>query len=88
MRNHSRAFASAETPPWDTGVSTVPTFDGTRSGPTKAGSVLLIDYVGKDHTPEGRRKVVSQEFCDIDSLRRFYRKKDLAEQAALRVIHV
>jgi hypothetical protein len=52
------------------------------------GRVLLIDYVGKDHTPEGRRKVVSQEFCDVDSLRRFYRKKDLAQQAALRVIHV
>ncbi|KAF3050963.1 hypothetical protein E8E11_010342 [Didymella keratinophila] len=52
------------------------------------GRVLLIDYVGKDHAPEGRRKVVSQEFCDVDSLRRFYRKKDLAQQAALRVIHV
>lgn len=31
--------------------------------------------------------MVSQEFCDVDSLRRFYRK-DLSQQAALRVIHV
>lgn len=48
----------------------------------------MIDYVGKDHTPEGRRKVVSQEFCDVDSLRKFYTKKDRSQQAALRVIHV
>ncbi|USP80094.1 hypothetical protein yc1106_07368 [Curvularia clavata] len=51
------------------------------------GRVLLIDYVAKEHSA-GRRKIVAQEFCDIDSLRRFYRKEDLAGQAALRVIHV
>lgn len=51
------------------------------------GRVLLIDYVAKEHSA-GRRKIVAQEFCDIDSLRRFYRKEDLAAQAALRVIHV
>ncbi|EUC42545.1 hypothetical protein COCMIDRAFT_103211 [Bipolaris oryzae ATCC 44560] len=51
------------------------------------GRVLLIDYVAKEHS-DGRRKIVAQEFCDIDSLRRFYRKEDLAGQAALRVIHV
>lgn len=54
----------------------------------KQGRVLLIDYVDKEHTKEGRRKIVAQEFCDIDSLRRFYRKEDLSAQAALRVIHV
>ncbi|KAF9696293.1 hypothetical protein EKO04_005551 [Ascochyta lentis] len=54
----------------------------------KHGRVLLIDYVGKEHAPEGRRKVISKEFCDVDSLRRFYRKKDLSDQAVLRVIHV
>jgi hypothetical protein len=43
--------------------------------------------VDRNHAPEGRRKVVSQEFCDVDSLRRFYRK-DTSHQAALRVIHV
>lgn len=53
----------------------------------KQGRVLLIDYVDKEHA-QGRRKVVAQEFCDIDSLRRFYRKEDLSAQAALRVIHV
>lgn len=50
--------------------------------------MLLIDYVGKEHTAEGRRKVISKEFNDVDSLRRFYRVKDLSQQAALRVIHV
>jgi hypothetical protein len=50
--------------------------------------VLLIDYVGREHTPQGRKKIVAQEFCDIDSLRRFYRKEDLSNEAALRVIHV
>lgn len=50
--------------------------------------MLLIDYVAKEHTTNGRKKIVAQEFCDIDSLRRFYRKEDLSAQAALRLIHV
>jgi hypothetical protein len=54
----------------------------------KQGRVLLIDYVAKAHSSKGRKKIVAQEFCDIDSLRRFYRKEDLSAQAALRVIHV
>jgi Mg2+ and Co2+ transporter CorA len=54
----------------------------------KQGRVLLIDYCGKEHSGEGRKKIVAQEFRDIDSLRRFYRKEDLSGQAALRVIHV
>ncbi|KAG9389349.1 CorA Mg2+ and Co2+ transporter [Pyrenophora tritici-repentis] len=52
------------------------------------GRVLLIDYVASEHSVRGRRKILAQEFCDIDSLRRFYRKEDVAGQAALRVIHV
>ncbi|KAH5139488.1 hypothetical protein HBI56_226600 [Parastagonospora nodorum] len=52
------------------------------------GRVLLIDYCGKEHSSSGRKKIVAQEFRDIDSLRRFYRKEDLSGQAALRVIHV
>jgi hypothetical protein len=52
------------------------------------GRVLLIDYVSKEHTTNNRRKIVAQEFHDIDSLRHFYRKEDLSAQAALRVIHV
>jgi len=54
----------------------------------KQGRVLLIDYVDTAHTLGARRKIVAQEFCDIDSLRRFYRNGDLSGQAALRVIHV
>ncbi len=41
----------------------------------------------REHAPEGRRKVISKEFNDVDSLRRFYHK-DISQQAALRVIHV
>ena len=52
------------------------------------GRVLLIDYVSKEHTTNNRRKIVAQEFHDIDSLRHFYRKEDLSAQAALRVLHV
>ncbi|KAF2848187.1 hypothetical protein T440DRAFT_454699 [Plenodomus tracheiphilus IPT5] len=54
----------------------------------KSGRVLLIDYVDRAHSPEGKMKIIAQEFCDIDSLRRFYRKEHLSAQAALRVIHV
>ncbi|KAF2012165.1 hypothetical protein BU24DRAFT_426001 [Aaosphaeria arxii CBS 175.79] len=54
----------------------------------KHGRVLLIDYVDKEHTTAGHRKVVAQEFSDIHELRRFYMNSDLSHQAALRVIHV
>ncbi|KAF2787082.1 hypothetical protein K505DRAFT_288572 [Melanomma pulvis-pyrius CBS 109.77] len=54
----------------------------------KQGRVLLIDYVAKDRTNEGKRKIVAQEFQDIDGLRKFYSNQDLSQQAALRVIHV
>ncbi|CAI6334585.1 unnamed protein product [Periconia digitata] len=54
----------------------------------KDGRVLLIDYVAKDHIEDGRRKIVAQEFRNLDGLRRFYRNEDLSGQAALRVIHV
>ncbi|KAF2711416.1 hypothetical protein K504DRAFT_465173 [Pleomassaria siparia CBS 279.74] len=54
----------------------------------KQGRVLLTDYVAKDHTSQGRRKIVAQEFQNIDQLRKFYKNRDLSQQAALRVIHV
>ncbi|PSN64316.1 hypothetical protein BS50DRAFT_575766 [Corynespora cassiicola Philippines] len=54
----------------------------------KQGRVLLIDYVDKEHTKEGKTKVVAQEFHDVEGLRKFYRDQDLSAQAALRVIHV
>ena len=52
------------------------------------GRVLLVDYVDKEHTSHGRRKIVAQEFNDVDGLRKFYRNEELSGQAALRVIHV
>lgn len=54
----------------------------------KQGRVLLIDYCARENAGKDRKKIVAQEFSDIDSLRRFYRKEDLSGQAALRVIHV
>jgi hypothetical protein len=54
----------------------------------KDGRVLLIDYVAREHTPSGRRKIVAQEFSSIEGLRGFYANQDLSQQAALRVIHV
>lgn len=36
------------------------------------GRVLLIDYVAREHTQDGRRKIVAQEFHDLDGLRRYY----------------
>jgi hypothetical protein len=50
--------------------------------------VLLIDYVDKNHTSQGRRKIVAQEFDDVEGLRKFYQNPELSGQAALRVIHV
>ncbi|KAF2640054.1 hypothetical protein P280DRAFT_452458 [Massarina eburnea CBS 473.64] len=52
------------------------------------GRVLLIDYVSREHTGEGRRKIVAQEFTNVEELRKFYRNEALSQQAALRVIHV
>ncbi|KAF2878151.1 hypothetical protein BDV95DRAFT_663363 [Massariosphaeria phaeospora] len=54
----------------------------------KQGRVLLIDYVAKEYIQGGKRKIVAQEFGDIDSLRRFYKNQDLSQQSLLRVIHV
>ncbi|ORY01338.1 hypothetical protein BCR34DRAFT_546370 [Clohesyomyces aquaticus] len=52
------------------------------------GRVLLVDYVAREHTSGDRRKIVAQEFSDIDQLRNFYKNQHLSQQAALRVIHV
>ncbi|KAF2834849.1 hypothetical protein M501DRAFT_943318 [Patellaria atrata CBS 101060] len=54
----------------------------------KHGRVLLIDYVGKDDTHDGRRRIQAQEFHDVDGLRRYYNNTDLSRKAALRLIHV
>ncbi|KAL5430904.1 hypothetical protein PMIN05_009883 [Paraphaeosphaeria minitans] len=52
------------------------------------GRVLLIDYVDHNHTTQGRRKIVAQEFNHVEGLRKFYQNEELSGQAALRVIHV
>ncbi|KAF2232832.1 hypothetical protein EV356DRAFT_469524 [Viridothelium virens] len=54
----------------------------------KGGRVLLVDYVGKEHTENGRRKIVAQEFWNLEGLKKFYAKTDRSKEAALRVIHV
>ncbi|KAF2739391.1 hypothetical protein EJ04DRAFT_508685 [Polyplosphaeria fusca] len=54
----------------------------------KQGRVLLVDYVDQEHTEGGRRKIIAQEFDNINGLRAFYKNQKLASQAALRVIHV
>ncbi|KAI9654647.1 MAG: hypothetical protein M1821_005854 [Bathelium mastoideum] len=53
-----------------------------------AGRVLLIDYICKLNNENGRRKIVAQEFWDLQGLKKFYAKAARSEEAALRVIHV
>ena len=52
------------------------------------GRVLLVDYVGKEHTENERRKIVAQEFWNLEGLKKFYDKTNRSKEAALRVIHV
>jgi hypothetical protein len=61
---------------------------GRAAGTWANGRVLLIDYIGSGYTATGRRKIVSQEFSDLEGLERCYNEKKLAEQTILRVMHV
>lgn len=54
----------------------------------KKGRVLVIDYVKKSHAKEGMRKVVTQEFDNIQELRRLYTNPERGSEAVLRVFHV
>lgn len=54
----------------------------------KRGRVLVIDYVKKSHAKEGMRKVVTQEFDNIQELRRLYANPERGSEAVLRVFHV
>ncbi|KAI9707077.1 MAG: hypothetical protein M1836_000037 [Candelina mexicana] len=54
----------------------------------KQGRVLMIDYVRKDQTREGMRKVTAEEFDDLDGLRRVYDNPSRNREACLRVFHV
>ena len=52
------------------------------------GRVYMVDYVKKEHSKEGMRKVAAQEFNSIDSLRKLYANPDRGQEAVLRVLHV
>lgn len=54
----------------------------------KDGRVLILDYVSRDFTEDGRRRVLANEFHEIDQLRRFYNADAPRRTPALRVIHV
>lgn len=54
----------------------------------KNGRVLIIDYISNRIPHGGRTKVNAQEFEDLEGLRHFYSRPELAKQAALRIIHV
>ena len=55
---------------------------------SRTGRVLLIDYVKKDHSKEGMRKVAAQEIDNIDGLLKIYTNPDRCGEAILRVFHV
>ena len=54
----------------------------------KHGRVLVIDYIRKDSSKAGNRKVVSQEISSIEALRKLYSNPARNAEAVLRVIHV
>ncbi|KAL9603692.1 MAG: hypothetical protein Q9219_001011 [cf. Caloplaca sp. 3 TL-2023] len=54
----------------------------------KTGRVLVIDYVSKSHSKEGMRKVATQEFDNVQGLRRLYTNPERGSEAVLRVFHV
>ncbi|KAL8840219.1 MAG: hypothetical protein Q9170_001426 [Blastenia crenularia] len=54
----------------------------------RAGRVLVIDYVTKSHSREGMRKVATQEFDNIQGLRKLYTNPERGNEAVLRVFHV
>jgi hypothetical protein len=54
----------------------------------KNGRVLMIDYVKKEKSREGMRKVAAEEIRDIDALHKVYLNPDRGEGAVLRVFHV
>lgn len=54
----------------------------------KSGRVLMLDYVSRDFSEDGRRRILANELRDIDQLRHFYRYEEPKRHPALRVIHV
>lgn len=54
----------------------------------KTSRVLIIDYVKKEHSKEGMRKVTAQEVNSVEGLRRIYTNPERGSEAVLRVFHV
>ncbi|MCJ1382061.1 hypothetical protein MMC17_005173 [Xylographa soralifera] len=54
----------------------------------KYGRVLVIDYVKKNITTVGKRKVASQEIHDLEGLRKLYANPARETEAMLRLFHV
>lgn len=54
----------------------------------KTGRVLVIDYVKKERSKKGMRKVAAQEFDNIHDLRKIYTNPERGTEAVLRVFHV
>ncbi|KAL8774961.1 MAG: hypothetical protein Q9209_000440 [Squamulea sp. 1 TL-2023] len=54
----------------------------------KTGRVLVIDYIKKERSKEGMRKVATQEIDSIEGLRKIYTNPDRGGDAVLRVFHV
>jgi len=48
----------------------------------------MIDYVKKERSKKGMRKVAAEEIHDIEGLRRVYANPDRNKEAVLRVFHV
>ena len=54
----------------------------------KSGRVLVIDYVKKSCSKEGMQKVATQEFDNVQGLRKLYTNPQRGSEAVLRVFHV
>lgn len=54
----------------------------------RTGRVLVIDYIKKECSKEGMRKVAAQEINNIEGLRKIYISPDRGDDAVLRVFHV
>lgn len=54
----------------------------------KTSRVLIIDYVKKEHSKEGMRKVATQEVDTVEGLRKIYTNPERGSEAVLRVFHV
>ncbi|KAL8631978.1 hypothetical protein Q9189_002242 [Teloschistes chrysophthalmus] len=54
----------------------------------KTSRVLVIDYVKKEHSKEGMRKVATQEVDSVQGLRKIYTNPERGSEAVLRVFHV